>query len=101
MSIPILRGTRLLFRVDPLPCESPRGYLCRVAEEHGYCGPFHWPKLPDYRGPAWSEMIAPSRLHTCYAWNRRSGRPCATGISADAIDSTSGHFMANGLVSMI
>ena len=39
MSIPILRGARLLFRVDPLPLESPRGYLCRVAQEHGYCGP--------------------------------------------------------------
>jgi hypothetical protein len=30
---------RLLFRVDPLPGESPRGYLCRVAHEHGYPGP--------------------------------------------------------------
>jgi hypothetical protein len=39
MSISILRGARLLFRVDPLPRESPRGYLCRVAEAHGYCGP--------------------------------------------------------------
>src|SRR5260370_34385000 len=39
MSIPILRGARLLFRVDPLPRESPRGYLCSVAQEHGYCGP--------------------------------------------------------------
>jgi hypothetical protein len=39
MSMPILRGARLLFRVDPLPRESPRGYLCRVAQAHGYCGP--------------------------------------------------------------
>ncbi len=39
MSMPIFRGARLLFRVDPLPRESPRGYLCRVAETHGYCGP--------------------------------------------------------------
>ena len=30
---------RLLFRVDPLSGESPRGYLCRVAHEHGYWGP--------------------------------------------------------------
>lgn len=30
---------RLLFRVDPIPGESPRGYLCRVAHEHGYSGP--------------------------------------------------------------
>ena len=39
MSIPIARGARLLFRVDPLARESPRGYLCRAAQEHGYCGP--------------------------------------------------------------
>ena len=30
---------RLLFRVDPIPLESPRGYLCRVAQEHNYIGP--------------------------------------------------------------
>ena len=30
---------KLLFRVEPLPGESPRGYLCRVAHEHGYSGP--------------------------------------------------------------
>lgn len=30
---------RLLFRVEPLPLESPRGYLSRVAHEHGYPGP--------------------------------------------------------------
>ncbi|HVO59832.1 MAG TPA: TniQ family protein [Terriglobales bacterium] len=30
---------RLLFRVDPLPRESPRGYLCRVAHAHRYGGP--------------------------------------------------------------
>ena len=39
MSPPISSGARLLFRVDPLPRESPRGYLCRVAEAHGYWGP--------------------------------------------------------------
>lgn len=32
-------GPRLLFRVEPLPLESPRGYLSRVAHEHGYPGP--------------------------------------------------------------
>jgi hypothetical protein len=35
----IRRDVRLLFRVDPLPLESPRGYLCRVAQEHHYIGP--------------------------------------------------------------
>jgi hypothetical protein len=38
MNIPT--GSRLLFRVDPLPGESPRGYLCRVAQEHSYRGPW-------------------------------------------------------------
>ena len=32
-------SSRLLFRVDPMAGESPRGYLCRAAYEHGYCGP--------------------------------------------------------------
>ncbi len=37
---PVARpDARLLFRVDPLPGESPRGYLCRVAHEHRYGGP--------------------------------------------------------------
>jgi hypothetical protein len=39
MSIEVRPGSRLLFRVDPLPGESPRGYLCRTAQEHGYCSP--------------------------------------------------------------
>ena len=39
MSTAIRSGARLLFRVDPLPGESPRGYLCRVAQAHSYCGP--------------------------------------------------------------
>ncbi len=29
---------RLLFRVDPIPMESPRGYLCRVSHDHRYYG---------------------------------------------------------------
>jgi hypothetical protein len=32
-------SARLLFRVDPVAGESPRGYLCRTAHEHGYNGP--------------------------------------------------------------
>jgi hypothetical protein len=32
-------GARLLFRVDPLPLESPRGYFCRVASALGYGSP--------------------------------------------------------------
>jgi len=39
MSIVVRPGSRLLFRVEPLPGESPRGYLCRAAQEHGYCSP--------------------------------------------------------------
>lgn len=36
---------RLLFRVDPIPRESPRGYLCRVAYEHSYIGPLSLVRL--------------------------------------------------------
>lgn len=32
-------SAQLLFRVDPVAGESPRGYLCRTAHEHGYRGP--------------------------------------------------------------
>ena len=32
-------SSRLLFRVDPMVGESPRGYLCRTAHEHAYCSP--------------------------------------------------------------
>ena len=39
MSVPSRPKARLLFRVDPLRDESPRGYLCRVASAHGYCSP--------------------------------------------------------------
>lgn len=45
MSIPPRPDARLLFRVDPLQGESPRGYLCRVAQAHGYCGPLFLAQL--------------------------------------------------------
>jgi hypothetical protein len=32
-------SARLLFRVDPVAGESPRGYLCRTAHDHGYGSP--------------------------------------------------------------
>lgn len=32
-------SARILFRVDPVAGESPRGYLCRVAHEHAYDSP--------------------------------------------------------------
>lgn len=32
-------SARLLFRVDPVAGESPRGYLCRAAHDHGYSSP--------------------------------------------------------------
>ena len=41
----IRRDVRLLFRVNPLPLESPRGYLCRVAQEHNYIGPLSLVRL--------------------------------------------------------
>ena len=42
-------GARLLFRVDPLPGESPRGYLCRAAHEHGYTGPLSLAQIAGVR----------------------------------------------------
>ena len=39
MSTRARMGARLLFRVEPLPLESPRGYLCRVAQVQSYNGP--------------------------------------------------------------
>ena len=53
MSTSTLPATRLLFRVDPVPHESPRGYLCRVAQEHGYSGPLFLLKIAG---------VPPSRL---------------------------------------
>lgn len=34
-------GPRLIFRVEPIPLESPHGYLCRVAQAYSYNRP-HW-----------------------------------------------------------
>ena len=39
MNTPLEPGARLPFRVDPVPGESPRGYLCRVAQAYAYGGP--------------------------------------------------------------
>jgi hypothetical protein len=39
-SLQNLERRRLLFRVATIPFESPRGYLCRVAHAHAYCGPW-------------------------------------------------------------
>jgi len=41
LSIPLRPNARLLFRADPVPHESPRGYLCRVAQAHGYSDPLY------------------------------------------------------------
>ena len=32
-------SARILFRVDPVAGESPRGYLCPTAHDHGYSSP--------------------------------------------------------------
>lgn len=39
MSARIGIAARLVFRVGPLPLESARGYLCRVAQANSYHGP--------------------------------------------------------------
>lgn len=41
---------RLLFRVNPMPFESPRGYLCRVAADHGYDSPAWLTTLAGFSG---------------------------------------------------
>jgi hypothetical protein len=46
------RGARLLFRVDPIPLESPRGYFCRVASAHGYASPQWLVDLAGFSGPS-------------------------------------------------
>jgi hypothetical protein len=44
-------GARLLFRVDPIPLGSPRGYVCRVASAHGYDSPTWLMHLAGLSGP--------------------------------------------------
>ena len=39
MIVPEHTSARLLFRVDPIPLESPRGYMCRVASAYHYQRP--------------------------------------------------------------
>lgn len=45
-------SARLLFRVDPVPHESPRGYLCRVADQHAYFGPLALAQIAGVPGSA-------------------------------------------------
>ncbi|MHB8656198.1 MAG: TniQ family protein [Terriglobia bacterium] len=42
---------RLLFRVDPILLESPRGYVCRVGSAHGYDSPQWVTQLAGFSGP--------------------------------------------------
>ena len=42
-------AARLLFRVDPHPLESPRGYLCRVAQANSYQSPLSLVQLAKLR----------------------------------------------------
>ena len=58
MSMQFRTGPRLPFRVDPVPLESPRGYLCRVAQAHSYDGP-RW--LVQLAGLRLSELERDSR----------------------------------------
>ena len=51
MTIPETTSARLLFRVAPTPLESPRGYLCRVADAHGYDTPQWLTNLAGFSGP--------------------------------------------------
>jgi hypothetical protein len=51
MTIPETTSARLLFRVAPIPLESARGYLCRVADAHGYDTPQWLTNLAGFSGP--------------------------------------------------
>jgi hypothetical protein len=89
---------RLLFRVDPAPLESPRGYLCRVAHAHGYKGP-SWltdlaglsPHGLEREGRA-AQLAYTLRLETqewlqmCYERLRGEGRYARRSFSGQAID---------------
>jgi hypothetical protein len=55
-------AVRLLFRVDPIPLESPRGYLCRVAYEHNYIGPLSLVRLAGLPGTDLDHADAHERL---------------------------------------
>src|ERR1017187_1550020 len=50
MTKPRGTGARLLFRVEPIPLESPRGYFCRVASTHAYDTPQWLPHLAGISG---------------------------------------------------
>jgi len=58
MSMQFRDGARVPFRIDPLPLESPRGYLCRVAQAHCYDHP-GW--LVQLAGLRLSELESESR----------------------------------------
>ena len=98
MSIVVRPGARLLFRVDPLPGESPRGYLCRVAHEHGYGGPNALAQIAGLwvsgtgRSLAWIRMQRSGSFHTCYVSSRKSGDRCVITTSRDRGDSSSDSF---------
>jgi hypothetical protein len=51
MTIRERTSPRLLFRVDPIPLESPRGYFCRVVCAHGYDSPQWLTQLAGFSGP--------------------------------------------------
>jgi hypothetical protein len=55
-------AVRLLFRVDPIPLESPRGYLCRVAYEHNYVGPLSLVRLAGLPGDDLENADAYARI---------------------------------------
>lgn len=94
---------RLLFRVEPVPLESPRGYLSRVAHEHGYPGPLAIAQIAglqrtnlerneDAERIAHVLRLEPEEWRAmCYRRVRDSGRYflrsfCGHSITADALN---------------
>src|SRR3989442_1495505 len=90
MNTAIRSGARLLFRVDPLPGESPRGYLCRVAQEHSYRGPWSLMEIAGLPpsgldGEARAERVAHVRLLAPEEWRAM----CSRHIKRDRFDQRS------------
>ena len=96
-------ASRLLFRVEPLLLESPRGYLSRVAHEHGYPGPLAIAQIAglqrtnlerneDAERIAHVLRLEPEEWRTmCYRRVRDKGRYflrsfCGHSITADALN---------------
>ena len=83
MTSPEYTSARLLFRVDPIPLESPRGYMCRVASAYHYQRPKWLMRLAGFSNSK-PHSIAKTALAALLIYcdsNPTNGLPCAIGWS--------------------